>query len=127
MLSGDAGALVNPAQGERAIAVQLLQAKKPADIEALTAGYKKQQGATDAAGGKYRLTAPRSPTCRTTRADLFSRSRASPAELPSMRNQVAGQTSVPLSIAESRYVVVIADLLEHPRPVVPAHRGLHAD
>src|SRR5215831_2331898 len=53
VLAGDASGVVHQLQNERALGVQLLQASKPADIAALTAGYKKQAAGTDATILKY--------------------------------------------------------------------------
>jgi len=111
VLSGDAGNLVHRLQDERAIAVQLLNAPSAA-IERLKDDYTKQQERTEAANVRYRLS-------RSTLADVPDNLRAlldqiekQLGELPVMRTQIGGRNKVPLSIAESRYRVLISDLLD---------------
>jgi signal transduction histidine kinase len=110
VLTGDADTLVHQLQGERALAVQLLEAA-PADAPALTATYKKQETATDQSNVKYRID-------RTTIADVPDNLRAlmdqiesELSELPVMRTQVESLTQMPLSIAYTRYGVLISNLL----------------
>jgi signal transduction histidine kinase len=110
VLAGDAGALVHGLQDERALAIRLLNAS-PAEVEPLTAAYAKQQEATEAAKARYRVT-------RTTIADtpenlgaLLDDIESNMGELPVIRDQAAKRT-MPLSVAEQRYRVLISDLLE---------------
>jgi signal transduction histidine kinase len=111
VLSGDAGALVHGLQDERALAVQLLTAPQ-ASVAPLKEAYAKQQAKTDASYTKYR-------TSRTTIADVPDNLRgllgdieSQLGELPVMRGQVNDLNKMPLTVAEDRYQVLIADLLQ---------------
>jgi signal transduction histidine kinase len=111
VLSGDAGNLVHRLQDERAAAVQLLQA--PASgVDAAKNAYLAQAEQSDAANSRYRLS-------RSTLGDLPDNLRAllnqietQLGELPVMRSQVQDRGKIPLSGAERRYQVLIADLLQ---------------
>jgi signal transduction histidine kinase len=111
VLSGEAGNLVHRLQSERASAVTLLKA--PAgDVDRLKSEYTKQQQTVDAANARYRLS-------RSTLADIPDNLRAllngietGLGELPVLRADVEALTKVPLSTTESRYQVLVADLLQ---------------
>ena len=111
VLSGEAGALVHNLQDERTTAIQLLYSP-PAALEARKTAYTAQQVQTEAAQARYLLN-------RTTIAEvppnlrgLLDGIQAQLGQLPTLRGQVAELNKVPLSIAERRYRVLIADLLE---------------
>jgi len=109
VLSGDASAVVQQLQNERALGVQVLQAP-PSALAALTAGYKKQSAGTDAAILKYhtdRITIAEVPDNVKVVLDGIE---VKLADLQTVRTQV-GTNKVALTVAESRYQVLISDLL----------------
>jgi signal transduction histidine kinase len=109
VLAGDASGVAHQLQNERALGVQVLQTSKPAD---LAAAYKKQAAAgTDAAILKYH-------TDRITIADVpdnlqvvLDGIEVKLADLQALRAQVTTPGAVALTVAESRYQVLISDLL----------------